>query len=131
MGEISYLLNVSDVPLQLQSDLEMLQRAFPEGVSESEYLALLAAIDAEFSNRNLADLVAAVTGRHPIDVDNDHAAAMSVRRPSPQPVREIQRQPAAEGFDPTRIEPPASLRPRTVSDGPLDQRWPSAYACTA
>jgi hypothetical protein len=91
----------SDAPDELLDSYDVLARAYPEGVPDSDYWALLAVLDEDFSNRQLAALVAAFTGRHPIDVDNDHAAAMSIRKPDPKRVVVVQQRLRVAGYSPT------------------------------
>ena len=45
-----------EIPEHLRSSLELVKRAYPEGVPEADYLPLLAALYEYFSDRNLAEL---------------------------------------------------------------------------
>lgn len=91
---------VDDAHEYLRAGLEALQRAFPDGVQEEDYLPLLAALDEYYSNRNLAWVVATLTGRHPIDVDNDHARAMSLAKPPSDAVDAMRERVLGAGFKP-------------------------------
>ena len=62
---------------ELQPALDVLHRAFPVGVSDEDYKPLLLALSGDFSERQLAALVAEFTGRDRFVVDNDHAAVRS------------------------------------------------------
>lgn len=61
----------------LEPSLDVLRRAFPDGVPPAEYEPLLRVLDADLSHRNLAELVAELTGYDPSRVDYDHARVMS------------------------------------------------------
>ena len=45
-----------EIPEYLRSSLDLVKRAYPEGVPEEDHLPLLAALYEHFSNRNLATL---------------------------------------------------------------------------
>ncbi|WP_422367149.1 DUF3349 domain-containing protein [Pelagibius sp.] len=49
--------DLSDVPNHLQSTYKMLLKAFPEGPSQDDYLALVAILAAEMSQRTVAGVV--------------------------------------------------------------------------
>ncbi|HEX7167329.1 MAG TPA: hypothetical protein VF230_10155 [Acidimicrobiales bacterium] len=89
---------MSDVAPHLRPALDALRHVFAGGVPDEEYLALLAALDESFSNRGRAEVVPALTGRHPIDVDNDHANAVSSHRPPAELVEAIARRLRAVGL---------------------------------
>jgi hypothetical protein len=88
----------SDVPEELQEDYDVLASAFPDGVADTDYLALLVVLDDGFSHRQLAALVAGFTGRNRVDVENDRAHAVSTRRPDPQRVNAVRDQLRAAGY---------------------------------
>jgi hypothetical protein len=68
------------VPKYLQPELAALRRAYPGGVPSGDYLPLLAVLREELSARKLALVVGELTGKAPVIVENDAAAAMSVQR---------------------------------------------------
>jgi hypothetical protein len=90
---------VGELPDSLVPSLDVLRRAFPSGISEDEYHALLAAMDGDYSDESLALVVAAATGREPVVVDNDHAAAVTTARPAAADVRRIREQLSSAGYD--------------------------------
>jgi hypothetical protein len=47
----------------LLSTYKLLQRSFPDGIEVQDYLPLLALLDDEMSDRNLAEVVAHYTGK--------------------------------------------------------------------
>ncbi|MEV4276019.1 DUF3349 domain-containing protein [Actinoplanes xinjiangensis] len=69
----------------LRPSVEALRRAYPDGVPDADRLPLLAALHDEFSDRNLAAVVAAFLGGDPLRVANDAAGD----RPSPDQVARV------------------------------------------
>ncbi len=84
---------------ELQPALDLLARAFPSGLSESDYKPLLAALTDGFSERQLADLVAAFTGRDRAAVDNDHAAVRSHDQQDPVAIGRVRQRLVLAGYD--------------------------------
>jgi hypothetical protein len=68
------------VPEHLRPVLADLRRAYPDGVPPGEYLPLLVVLQQDMSARNLALVVGELTGKDPVVVENDAAAAASVHR---------------------------------------------------
>jgi hypothetical protein len=83
---------------ELQPSLVVLRAAYPNGVPEHDYMALLAVLHDRYSNRQLASLVAAATGREAVIVDNDHALAVSVERPADKKTEAVKRRLFAAGY---------------------------------
>ena len=50
---------------------KLIQRAFPDGIKEKWYLPLLTILEPEFSDRNLASVIATVSGKEYPQVLND------------------------------------------------------------
>jgi hypothetical protein len=65
----------------LRPVLVLLQRAYPDGLPREDYFPLLVALGDSLSERNLARVVAEFTGGEAVVVDNDAAAAHSIRPP--------------------------------------------------
>jgi hypothetical protein len=80
---------VDTLPPHLQPALDALRQAFPSGVAEEDYPALLVALDEDFSEEGMGLVVGALTDTDPVVVINDHAAALSRHQPAPEKVREM------------------------------------------
>jgi hypothetical protein len=76
-------------PEHLKDDLSMLRRAFPDGVPGDDYMALLAVLQDDSSERNLAILVAELIGGEDVVVANDAAAATSIYKPRVEDVNRV------------------------------------------
>jgi hypothetical protein len=63
--------------------LDQLRRAYPRGVPQDDYMALLAVLGDDMSEENVAIVVAEVIDGEIAVVANDAAAALSVRAPGP------------------------------------------------
>ncbi|MBV9387098.1 MAG: DUF3349 domain-containing protein [Chroococcidiopsidaceae cyanobacterium CP_BM_ER_R8_30] len=59
------------IPAHLVSTYQLLQRAFPQGIEEQEYLPLLSILYEEMSDRSLAQVIAEFTGKEYPAVLND------------------------------------------------------------
>ncbi|PIF10365.1 uncharacterized protein DUF3349 [Janthinobacterium sp. 13] len=71
------------LPPTLSGAARMLCSAYPGGMPDSAYFAVLDLLYEHFSDRNLAELMAAVTAKDAATVFNDiHACASSKREPS-------------------------------------------------
>lgn len=77
-----------DVPEYLQHALRWLRRVLPNGLPEALYPAVLSVLYNEFSDRNLAQLIAAHTGRDAAIVLNDIYRVINVP-PSEQDVERV------------------------------------------
>jgi hypothetical protein len=67
----------------LRDVLEQLRRAYPLGVPEDDYMALLAVLSEDMSEENVAIVVTELVDGEFVVVANDAAASQSVRPPSP------------------------------------------------
>ncbi|MCB9688297.1 MAG: DUF3349 domain-containing protein [Alphaproteobacteria bacterium] len=87
------------IPEHLASTLHLLQRAFPRGIDEAEYRAVLEILYPFMADGNLAVVVAAFTGRDEGVVHNDAigAQAGSAMAAAVRPV--VQARLDAAGFD--------------------------------
>ena len=71
------------LPPTLSSATRMLRNAYPGGIPDAAYRAILSLLYEHFSDRNLAELMAAVTGKDAALVLNDiYACASSKPAPS-------------------------------------------------
>ena len=71
------------LPPTLSGAARMLRSAYPGGLPDTAYFAVLALLYEHFSDRNLAELMAAVTGKDAALVLNDiYACASSKPAPS-------------------------------------------------
>ncbi|APA70539.1 DUF3349 domain-containing protein [Janthinobacterium sp. 1_2014MBL_MicDiv] len=71
------------LPPPLSGAARMLRSAYPGGMPDAAYFPVLALLYEHFSDRNLALLVAAVTGKDEARVGNDiHACASSKPEPA-------------------------------------------------
>lgn len=108
------------LPEYLVPILEMLRRAYPDGVPRDDYFPLLVALRDDLSDENLAAVVAELLDDEIVVVDNDSAAAVSIHRPSPRDVTRVREQLLRSGWDPeetlwpvpTPMDPPNALLPR-------------------
>jgi hypothetical protein len=77
------------VPQYLRSTVDLITIAFPSGLAQDEYLALLGILGAETSFRALADAVSLATGRDYIDVLHDAYGSQSEVRHLYEPPPEV------------------------------------------
>ena len=82
----------------LASLLDDLRRAYPDGVPDDEYMALLAVLGKEISERNLGQVVAELVDSESVVVANDAAAALSTRRPGPAAEERVRSRLAGAGL---------------------------------
>lgn len=73
------------LPPTLSGAARMLRGAYPAGIPDSAYRAILSLLDEHFSDRNLAELMAAVTGKDAAVVINDIYACAS-DKPAPSAI---------------------------------------------
>jgi hypothetical protein len=77
------------LPDYLCSVLAALQEAFPAGVPQHDYPALLMVLRDLLSEENLAAVVTELTDSERVVVANDAAAASSIRRPKREDVDRV------------------------------------------
>lgn len=82
----------------------ILTAAFPSGVSGVDYRALIRVLADDMSERNLADVVSALTGIDRHVVANDAADIAAHRPPEPADVDRIRRILISAGWTP-EVEP--------------------------
>jgi len=83
----------------LKSSYKMITEAFPKSVSENEYFPLLAFLYEHFSDRNLAALMAVVTGKDSENVLNDISKSVTIMKPSEDTVNLIHFKLKQAGFE--------------------------------
>jgi Protein of unknown function (DUF3349) len=66
--------------------VELLRRAYPDGIPEPEYAPVLVVLGEHMSERNIGQLLWAYSGTEPVVAQNDLAGALSTSRPTPQAV---------------------------------------------
>ncbi|MCC7711436.1 DUF3349 domain-containing protein [Janthinobacterium sp. GW460W] len=71
------------LPPTLSGAARMLRSAYPGGMPDTAYFAVLALLYEHFSDRNLAELMAAVTGKDAAIVLNDIYACVSSKPAAP------------------------------------------------
>lgn len=64
-------MKTDDIPDELKSTADMLRCAFPEGIEPPAYVPLLAILYEHMSDRNIALVISAITGRAWEEVLND------------------------------------------------------------
>jgi hypothetical protein len=92
----------AELPSHLQPTAAMVRAAFPNGISDDDYLPLLAALSEGMGQRALAHLMAALTGKPSPGVYNDVLGIQSptdASKPSPEQVEEVKRRLQAHGYD--------------------------------
>jgi hypothetical protein len=80
--------------------LALLRAAYPHDVPAEDYMPLLVVLQADMSERNLAEVVGALTGRDPATVANDAAASVSREKPNPEEVSRVRRILEQVGWEP-------------------------------
>ncbi|MEU7751108.1 DUF3349 domain-containing protein [Micromonospora sp. NPDC049171] len=83
----------------LLPSLQILRRAYPDGLPESDYLPLHVVMSEDFSELGLARLVAEFIDGEVVVVENDAAAAAGSRRPSPADVERVRGHLSASGYE--------------------------------
>jgi len=93
-----------DMPEHLKSTVDMLNRAYPAGIPENEYRALLTILYEHMSNRSLTNVIVILRGSNWGTAYNDVLAAGAAPSPAAetQPVLEKLRR---VGFDSWLDEP--------------------------
>ena len=78
-----------ELPEPLRPVLALLRRAYPDGLPRQDYFPLLVALGDSLSERNLARVVAEFIDGETVVVDNDAAAAHSIRPPARSDVTRV------------------------------------------
>ena len=88
-----------EIPAHLQSTASLINRAFPDGVQEPDYMPLLVVLYPHMSDENLATIVSLLTGRDRGIVLNDVYAAGSGINLESDVMAAVQGRLKAAGFD--------------------------------
>ncbi|WP_199728894.1 DUF3349 domain-containing protein [Corallococcus sp. CA053C] len=88
-----------ELPAHLEVTARMIRRAFPDGLSEADYLPLLTVLYPHMSHRNLAEVVSHVTGRDYAFVLNDVYGVQGGFGLHPDAVAAVHTRLLAVGFD--------------------------------
>lgn len=83
----------------IKSSYELIKSAFPEGLNIESYFPLLALLEEEMSDRNLAETIAYCTKRDYSEVLNDIYAVKSISIPSAKAVDEVKTRLLACGYE--------------------------------
>jgi hypothetical protein len=67
----------------------MLRAAYPDGLPDSDYLAVTALLHPHMSDRCLAETIALTFGREYVVVWNDVARAVSTEAPRPEALEQV------------------------------------------
>lgn len=99
---------MTEVPAHLRSIVELVQLAYPNGISADERSALLVALCDRLGEENLGLTMWAVAGDEPVVAQNDAAAAMTTARPEPRLIEEARQRlrDAAHREQPLDYTPP-------------------------
>ncbi len=87
------------IPEHLRSTHALLTRAYPNGVPDADYFAVLALLYEHFSNRNLTEVVSLTFQRDPGVTYNDVLRCVTTDRPAPETLSRVQAHLQAAGFE--------------------------------
>ncbi len=87
------------LPEHLRSTGELLTAAYPDGLVESDYYAVLALLYDHLSDRNLAEVVSRVFGRDYFVTYNDIAKAVTTDRPPSDALSNVQTRLLSAGYE--------------------------------
>ena len=83
----------------LKSTCELIQRAFPKGIDSAHYFPLLALLNEEISDRNLAEAIAYCTEKPYPVVLNDIYAVRSTHSPASDAIALVKEHLLEYGYD--------------------------------
>ncbi|MCO1595692.1 DUF3349 domain-containing protein [Micromonospora sp. RHAY321] len=87
------------LPPALARELSILRRAYPDEVPDEDYRALLVVLWPDFSDRNLAAVVAELVGGEPALVAHDATAAVAGQvRPLARDIERVRERLASAGY---------------------------------
>jgi len=87
------------VPKHLESTYRMISLAYPNGIDESKYLALIAVLYEYMSDRNLAEVISIFTGKKLEVVLNDIYRSQFTDRPHNNEVESVKQELMYFGFE--------------------------------
>jgi hypothetical protein len=88
------------LPEPLMEVLELLQRAYPDGLPRADYLPLLAVLQVDMSEENLSRVVAEFLDDETLVIANDAAKAASVSTPRREEIGRVRSRLEAAGWKP-------------------------------
>ena len=89
----------SIIASHLKSTYELIKCSFPDGINRSSYFPLLALLEEEMSDRNLAETIAYCTKKEYSEVLNDIYAVKSTSVPSDEAINIVKSRLLACGYD--------------------------------
>jgi hypothetical protein len=95
----------AELPDHLANTRALIQRAFPNGVPEGDYLPLLSALSEGMSNRAAARVLSSYTGTDYAVVFNDLLRAQTTDAPSLEEVERVKQRLLACGYKEWLAEP--------------------------
>jgi hypothetical protein len=87
------------IPEHLASTHRMLQTAYPAGLPDSDYFAVIALLHAHMSDRNLAETIALTFGREYIVVWNDTGRVVTTDAPNAETLERVRMRLMQAGYD--------------------------------
>jgi hypothetical protein len=88
-----------EIASHLKSTYELINRAFPDGIDTESYFPLLALLESEMSDRNLAETIAYYTKRDYSKILNDIYAVKSTSIPQCEVINKIKTRLLACGYE--------------------------------
>lgn len=89
----------STIAPHLKSTYKLINCAFPEGLSTENYFPLLALLEPQMSDRNLAETIAYFTKRDYSEILNDIYAVKSTSVPSTEAMNKVKNRLLACGYE--------------------------------
>ncbi|WP_019503797.1 DUF3349 domain-containing protein [Pleurocapsa sp. PCC 7319] len=83
----------------LKNTHELINRTFPDGIDRESYFPLLALLESEMSDRNLAGTIAYYTKRDYSEILNDIYAVKSTSIPSTEAINKVKTRLLACGYE--------------------------------
>ena len=87
------------IPEHLASTHRMLHAAYPAGLPDSDYFAVITLLHAYMSDRNLAEAIALTFGREYIAVWNDTGRVVTTDAPGAETLERVRTRLVQAGYD--------------------------------
>ncbi|MGF9908939.1 DUF3349 domain-containing protein [Brevibacillus sp. HB1.2] len=87
------------IPKHLESTLNMLKRAYPNGISDKECFPLMSLLYEHMSDRNLAEVISFITGKEVAIALNDIHKSVSTKQLSEQELNMVREKLLEHGFE--------------------------------
>jgi hypothetical protein len=94
-----------EVPAYMASTYRLVQRAFPDGITDETYWPLLSILGEEMSDRSVARLISYVTGREYAHALHDMLRVQSTDLPPAEEVNRVKERLRACGYEEWLAEP--------------------------